>query len=86
MRSIALSLGAVCSLGVMALGGRAIAGERTAHSHRVTPADAGLIQPAGASADRVWFGGTLAPIVVVATGPEAPRAHRASRDCAAGGT
>ncbi len=85
MRSIALSLGAVCSLGVMALGGRAIAGEQTARSHRVTPVDAGLVQPAGASADRVWFGGTLAPIVVVAAGPGAPRAHRA-RDCAAGGT
>jgi hypothetical protein len=85
MRSIALSLGAACSLGAMALGGRAIAGDHTAHSYRVTPVDSGLIQPAGASTERVWYGGTLAPIVVVASGPEAPRAHRA-RDCAVGGT
>jgi hypothetical protein len=80
MRNIALSLGAICSLGVMALGGRAIAGGRTALSHRAAPADSALVQPAGSSADRVWYGGTLAPIIVVAAAPEAPRAHRAP-DC-----
>jgi len=85
MRSIALSLGAVCSLGVMALGGRAIAGDRTARSHRIPAADSGLVEPAGPTGDRVWYGGTLAPIVVVAARPESVRAHPA-RDCAAGGT
>jgi hypothetical protein len=85
MNNIALSLGAVCSLGVMALGGRAIAGDRTARSHRITPAESGLVEPAGPTVDRVWYGGTLAPIVVIAASPEAARAHRA-RDCAAGGS
>lgn len=85
MNNIALSLGAVFSLGVMALGGRAIAGDRTARSHRMTPVDAGLVEPAGPTVDRVWYGGTLAPIVVVAAGPESVRTHRV-RDCAAGGT
>ena len=85
MRSIALSLGAVCSLGVMALGGRAIAGDRTATSHRVPVADSGLVEPVGPTVDRVWYGGTLAPIVVVAASPESARAHR-TRDCVAGGT
>ena len=85
MRNIALSLGAVCSLGVMALGGRAIAGDRTATSHRIPAADSGLVEPVEPSVDRVWYGGTLAPIVVVAASPESARAHRA-RDCVAGGT
>jgi hypothetical protein len=84
MRSIALSLGAVCSVGVMALGGRAIAADRTAPSHRVVPADSAAAQPAG-PAGHVWYGGTLAPIVVVAASPDAPRAHR-TRDCGPGGT
>lgn len=85
MRSIALSLGAVCSLGVMALGGRAIEADRTAPSHRVRSTDSAVAQPAGPAGQRLWYGGTLAPIVVVATSPESPRAHRA-RDCGPGGT
>jgi hypothetical protein len=85
MRNIALSLGAVCSLGVMAVGGRAIAGDRTAHSHRVARVDAAVVEPAGSTVDRVWYGGTLAPIVVVATAPDAPRPHR-TRDCAVAGS
>jgi hypothetical protein len=85
MRSIALSLGAVCSLGVMALGGRAIAGDRTAHTQQVASTDSGFVEPAEMPVGRVWYGGTLAPINVVATSPEAPRAHR-SRDCPPGGS
>ncbi|HSD31255.1 MAG TPA: hypothetical protein VLB49_05045 [Gemmatimonadales bacterium] len=46
------------------------------------PAVAAAAAPA---ADRVWYGGTLAPIVVVADVPEQARAH-AARDCPARGS
>jgi hypothetical protein len=85
MRFLALSLGAVGSLGVVALGGRTIAADRTAHSGRAPIVDSAVVTPAGLAADRVWYGGTLAPIVVVADPPAHAKA-RAARDCPARGT
>jgi hypothetical protein len=84
MRFLALSLGAVGSLGVVALGGRTIAADRTALARAPVAAPA-IAAPAVSAADRVWYGGTLAPIVVVADGPEQARAH-AARDCPARGS
>lgn len=89
MRFLALSLGAVGSLGVVALGGRTIAADRTALARRAPIAESAIAAPAVAPAvsadDRVWYGGTLAPIVVVADVPEHARAH-AARDCPARGS
>lgn len=89
MRFLALSLGAVGSLGVVALGGRTIAADRTALARRAPMAEPGIaapaVAPAVSAADRVWYGGTLAPIVVVADAPEHTRAH-ATRDCPARGS
>ena len=89
MRFLALSLGAVGSLGVVALGGRTIAADRTALARRAPMAEPGIaapaVAPAVSAADRVWYGGTLAPIVVVADPPEHARA-RAARDCPARGS
>lgn len=88
MRILALSLGAVGSLGVVALGGRTIAADRTDHARRapiVAPAIAAPAIATSSAADRVWYGGTLAPIVVVADPPEHARAH-AARDCPAPGS
>jgi hypothetical protein len=84
MRGIALSLGAVCSLGVMALGSRAVGGDRPVHALRTNPVDSAAVQPAASADDRVWYGGTLAPIVVVAQRPETPKT-RLARDCPSGG-
>ena len=67
MRFLALSLGAVGSLGVVALGGRTIAADRTALARRAPIAEPAIaapaVAPAVSAADRVWYGGTLAPIV-----------------------
>lgn len=85
MRFLALSLGAVGSLGVVALGGRTIAADRTAHMRSAPTAAPAVAAAAAPAADRVWYGGTLAPIVVVADVPEQARAH-AARDCPARGS
>jgi hypothetical protein len=85
MRILALSLGAVGSLGVVALGGRTIAADRMAHARHTPIVNAAVTAPATATADRVWYGGTLAPIVVVADAPEHARA-RTARDCPVGGS
>jgi hypothetical protein len=85
MRIMALSLGAVGSLGVVALGGRTIAADRAAHPPRAPVVESAAPAPAAATVDRVWYGGTLAPIVVVADRPERTRLH-AARDCPAGGS
>ena len=66
MRGIALSLAAVLSLGVAVAGGRATAADRAAHNRLVADPEA----PATSSAGRVWYGGTLPPIIVVAAPPE----------------
>lgn len=85
MRILALSLVAVGSLGVVALGGRTIAADRTADSRRAPVVNTAAAAPAAATADRVWYGGTLSPIVVVAQRPEHARAH-VTRDCPTGGS
>lgn len=85
MRIMALSLGAVGSLGVVALGGRTIAADRAAHLSRAPIVEAAAPASDAGTVDRVWYGGTLAPIVVVADRPERSRLHTA-RDCPTGGT
>jgi hypothetical protein len=85
MHKLVLSLGAIGSLGVMALGGRAIEGDRAAHAPRVAHADAAPGRPTASVTDRLWYGGTLAPIEVVAVRPDAVRSHR-MRDCPTGGS
>jgi hypothetical protein len=85
MRFLALSLGAVGSLGVVALGGRTIAADRTAHTRSAPTVAPAVAAPVASDADRVWYGGTLAPIVVVAHVPE-PAPARAVRDCPARGS
>lgn len=85
MRFLALSLGAVGSLGVVALGGRTIVSDRAAHAMRAPIVSPAAAAPAASDVDRVWYGGTLAPIVVVADSPERTPAH-AARDCPAKGS
>lgn len=63
MRGIALSLAAVLSLGIAVAGGRATAVDRAAVPDPEAP-------PATLPVGRVWYGGTLPPITVVATPPE----------------
>ena len=67
MRGIALSLAAVLSTGIAVAGGRATAADRVAHNRPVANPEA---SPATSPAGRVWYGGTLQPIIVVATPPE----------------
>jgi hypothetical protein len=82
MRGIALSLAAVSGLGAALLGGRAI-----------TPARGGSARPAAvkapataeAAAGPVWYGGTLAPIVVVASAPHTAAA-RQGHECLRSGS
>lgn len=71
MRTIAISLVAAGSLGLMALGGRAIASDRMPRARHGVAADSALLTSAAPAASRVWYGGTLAPIVVQATAPVA---------------
>jgi hypothetical protein len=73
MRTIAISLVAAGSLGLMALGGRAIAGDRMPRARHATLADSALIAAGAArvAANRVWYGGTLQPVVVQAVAPQA---------------
>ncbi|HEY6223816.1 MAG TPA: hypothetical protein VIW26_08525 [Gemmatimonadales bacterium] len=68
MRTLAILLVAAGSFGAMALGGRAIAADRIPGArHRVAP-DSAVSASAAPVEGRVWYGGTLAPIVVQATG------------------
>jgi hypothetical protein len=67
MRGIALSLAAVMSLGIGVAGDRATAADRAAHNR---PAANPEVPPATSAVGRVWYGGTLPPIIVVATPPE----------------
>lgn len=71
MRTIAISLVAAGSLGLMALGGRAIAGDRMPRARHAAAADSALIAAGAArvAANRVWYGGTLQPVVVQAAAP-----------------
>lgn len=71
MRTMAISLVAAGSLGLMALGGRAIASDRMPRARHRAAADSAVIAGATLAASRVWYGGTLAPFVVQATAPAA---------------
>jgi hypothetical protein len=72
MRMIAISLVAAGSLGLMALGGGAIAADRMPRARHTVASDSALAaSPTGAN--RVWYGGTLAPIVVQAAAPAATK-------------
>jgi hypothetical protein len=68
MRILAITLAAAGSLGVMALGGRAIAADRGPRARHSSAADSTTVAP---TATRLWYGGTLAPILVQATAPAA---------------
>ena len=88
MRGIALSLVTVASLGVVLLGGRAIAADRATQLQRVVRSStepAVGAWPVGSPAGRLWYGGTLAPIIVVGSAADRPAAH-AARTCAAAGS
>ena len=67
MRGIALSLAAVLSLGIAFAAARATTADRAAHNRLVADPEA---PPATSPAGRVWYGGTLPPIIVVAAPPE----------------
>lgn len=77
MRIIAISLVAAGSLGVMALGGRAIAADRMPRIRHSAGADSAIITPTAApTANRVYYGGTLAPVVVRAEAPAGKAAQK----------
>ncbi|MGH7537264.1 MAG: hypothetical protein ACREMF_01400 [Gemmatimonadales bacterium] len=78
MRGITVSLAAVLTLGVVLLSRRATAADRSAHWRVTEPRAA----PAAVPADKVWYGGTLAPITVEGVQPRPAAAHPA-HDCAA---
>jgi hypothetical protein len=82
MRGIVLSLAAVSGLGVALVGGRAIAAGRAGAAQPTTAT--ALASPAAAAAGPVWYGGTLAPIVVVATAPPESSRHATQCDRAGG--
>lgn len=69
MRTIAITLVAAGSLGLMALGGGAIAADRMPRARHTVASDSALGASPSAEAARVWYGGTLAPIVVQAAAP-----------------
>ena len=75
MRILAITLVAAGSLAVMALGGRAIAADRAPRARHSVAADS-TEASASASATRLWYGGTLAPIQVQATAPAASAAQK----------
>ncbi|HET9708625.1 MAG TPA: hypothetical protein VFP39_10030 [Gemmatimonadales bacterium] len=67
MRILAITLVVAGSLAVMALGGGAIAADRAPRGrHSATAADSSSLVSASATATRLWYGGTLAPIQVQA--------------------
>ena len=81
MRILAITLVAAGSLAVMALGGRAIAADRAPRARHSVAADSTLASTS-ATAPRLWYGGTLAPIQVQATAPAASAAAH-KPDCPA---
>lgn len=80
MRTLAISLVVVGSLGAMALGGRAIEADRMPGAPHRVAADSAVLASATSVANRVWYGGTLAPIVVQATSPAGTKLAR-KPDC-----
>lgn len=81
MRSIAISLVIVGSLGIMALGGRAIAADRNSSGRHASRADSAAMVATSAAKSRVWYGGTLAPVVVEAVTPDPKLANRQKAPC-----
>jgi hypothetical protein len=77
MRAVALSLGAVMSLGPVLLAGTAISADWKATVERVASAEVVTTPPV----QPLFYGGTLRPITVVATRHEViqARTHQASR-------
>jgi hypothetical protein len=80
LRNVTLSLGVAGCLGVMVLGGRAIGGRSAAKP--VASDSASVAVPAREG--RLWYGGTLAPIIVEVPAPVAKAA--VARPCASVGT
>lgn len=80
MRTLAISLVVVGSLGAMALGGRAIEADRMPGAPHRVAADSAVLASATPAANRVWYGGTLAPIRVQATAPAGTKLAQKS-DC-----
>jgi len=79
MRGIALTIATVSSIGAVVLGDWAISAERADRLRRV---DAAVM--AAAPADRLWYGGTLEPITVVARAPERAVARPTAKDTTRG--
>jgi len=71
MRGIAISLVIVGSLGIMALGGHAIAADRSSSGRHASRADSAAIVATPVALDRLYYGGTLAPVMVEAVAPVA---------------
>ena len=83
MRTMSLSLVSILSLGVALAGGRVIAGERASHARPAAKVEA--VDPTLGTTDRLWYGGTLAPIVVEGVAPVRLSTHSAP-SCANRGT
>lgn len=83
MRTMSLALVSILSLGVAVAGGRAIAGERATHSR--APARTESTPPELVPAGRLWYGGTLAPIVVEGVASVHVSTH-ASSTCSTAGS
>lgn len=83
MRTMSLALVSILSIGVALAGGRAIAGERASHSRHPTGKTESA-QPALVPAGGLWYGGTLAPIVVEGVAPVRLSTHAASTCSTAG--
>lgn len=84
MRTMSLSLVSILSLGVVLAGGRAIGGGRASHTANTTANEA-TAKAASVAADRLWYGGTLAPIVVEGVAPVRLSTHSAA-SCSNRGT
>ena len=76
MRSSVIPLVIVGSLGIMALGGRAIAADRNTSGRHASRADSAAMVATPAALGRVWYGGTLTPVIVQAVTPQAKAVKR----------
>lgn len=76
MRILAITLVAAGSLAVMALGGGAIAADRAPRARHSVAADSSTGAHTSATATRLWYGGTLAPIQVQAIAPTGVKAAK----------
>ena len=74
MRSMTLPVVTILSLSAALVGGRVIAAERASHP-RLTASRVEAPKSAPVSAERLWYGGTLAPIVIEVTAPARGSGH-----------